>query len=563
MMRHREPRAQHTRAGRPRARYVLAWPSRRGRHDRAGTRADDRGSILVITLALVIVGSMVVVGIATFASALVHNRPPLDRRNNAAEAVRSGTRMAITLQREYGPRGCFAASVGWSLNGSSVTTTCATVGTPYVTGSGRYGIIATSNRPGDTNVSGYGASGALKDIDGPIFLNAGKVASTNTDLLEKGGDITYSSYTSGFTALNRYTNPANAVVACTDPTVSTGDTFPATTSAINGTAYTHTHSCVADPWWARAGDNPTGAGWTYPKLPQLPTYERSTPAASGTCTIFYPGRYLLGGTLTLTGNNYFASGVYYFERPIVVSAGATVTFGEGRYSGCSTDADAAFASGAPRNHEITGKGATILLGKTANITVTNASVRINRRLSTSQNRGSEAISIRTVNFGMTTADVEVPVDQVVLANGTTVAVNLHSIKPNALNPAVMYSGSTLTPASYAVDVQLNGSSSSTNRFIVDGYIFTPNAKLRVSSNVATYQLRLTNGMVASSVQLGLRYLPSSPSTNYQTGVLTEYIQRRVKLQSSTTVNGRTVVSTATLEVHMDKSYAINSWVVDT
>ena len=42
-----------------------------------------------------------------------------------------------------------------------------------------------------------------------------------------------------------------------------------------------------------------------------------------------------------------------------------------------------------------------------------------------------------------------------------------------------------------------------------------------------------------------------------------YIQRRGRLQSSASVNGRTVVSTATLEVHMDKSYAINSWVVDT
>ncbi len=512
---------------------------------------------------LVLVGSMVVVGISTFASALMHNRPPLDRRNNAAEAVRSATRMAITLQREYGPRGCFSTSVGWSLNGSGVTTTCATVGTPYVTGSGRYGIIATSNRAGDTNVQGYGAGGALKDVDGPIFLNAGRVAGNNADLLEKDGDITYSSYASGSTAVNRYTNPANATVSCADPTLATGDTFAVGSSSINGTSYSHTHSCVPDPWWTRAGDNPDGNGWTYPTLPPLPTYERSTPVTNGSCTIFYPGRYLLGGTLTLTGSNYFASGVYYFERPIVISPGATVTFGEGRYSGCSTDADAAFATGAPRNHEITGKGATLLLGKTANLTATNASVRFNRRLSTSQTRGSEAVSIRTVSFGVTTADVEVPVDQVTLANGTTVAANVHSIKPSPLNPSVKYSASTLTPTSFAVDVQLNGGSSFSNRFVVDGYVFVPQAKLRVTSNVWTYQLRLTNGIVASSVQLGLQYLPSSPTTNYQSGVLTEYIQRRVRLQSSASVNGRTVVSTATLEIHMDKSYAINSWVVDT
>ena len=173
------------------------------------------------------------------------------------------------------------------------------------------------------------------------------------------------------------------------------------------------------------------------------------------------------------------------------------------------------------------------------------------------------MSIRTVSFGVTSADVEVPMDSVTLADGSTVAANVHSIKPSPLNPAVKYAASTLTPAAFAVDVQLNGGSSFSNRFVVDGYLFVPVAKVRVTSSVSTYQLRLTNGIVASSVQLALLSLPSSPTTNYQSGVLTEYIQRRVRLQSSASVNGRTVVSTATLEVHMDKSYAINSWVVDT
>ena len=70
---------------------------------------------------------------------------------------------------------------------------------------------------------------------------------------------------------------------------------------------------------------------------------------------------------TLTGTNYFASGIYYFERPISIAAGATVVFGEGKYRGCVFDTDAALRpDGAPKGHEITGKGATILLGKGAN-----------------------------------------------------------------------------------------------------------------------------------------------------------------------------------------------------
>ena len=44
--------------------------------------------------------------------------------------------------------------------------------------------------------SGIGAGDVLEGLDGPIFLNSGRVNGTNADVLEKGGDVTYSSYTS-------------------------------------------------------------------------------------------------------------------------------------------------------------------------------------------------------------------------------------------------------------------------------------------------------------------------------------------------------------------------------
>jgi hypothetical protein len=44
--------------------------------------------------------------------------------------------------------------------------------------------------------------------------------------------------------------------------------------------------------------------------------------------------------------------------------------------------------------------------------------------------------------------------------------------------------------------------------------------------------------------------------------MSQTIQRKVRLAVSTTSNARQAVSTAIIEVHADKSYAINSWVVD-
>jgi hypothetical protein len=44
--------------------------------------------------------------------------------------------------------------------------------------------------------------------------------------------------------------------------------------------------------------------------------------------------------------------------------------------------------------------------------------------------------------------------------------------------------------------------------------------------------------------------------------VSQTIQRKVRLAVSTTNGTRQAVSTAIIEVHADKSYAINSWVID-
>jgi hypothetical protein len=73
---------------------------------------------------------------------------------------------------------------------------------------------------------------------------------------------------------------------------------------------------------------------------------------------------------------------------------------------------------------------------------------------------------------------------------------------------------------------------------------------------------MAGGLVTTKLQLALSLAPSQGTSSYKVGVMSQTIQRKVRLAVSTTSNARQAVSTAIIEVHADKSYAINSWVVD-
>ena len=482
-----------------------------------GSGERDRGSALLMVMVLMVVGGVIATGLLTYSQAVIRARPALHERIAGAEAVKSGTRMAITLQREFGPSDCFARSVRWTIADTAVTATCSTMSS-YTTGRGRIGTIITANGGSPSSiVTPSWAGNTANALLGEVAINTGALGASSSNVLSRGA--------SG--------------------------------------AFTWTPTNTA--WWQMVGDL-DGSTRTYPALPQVPSYSRpGSQAVVGSCVLYYPGRYLGTTALTLTGGtHYFASGVYYFERPIVVSGGAQVVFGEGLHSGCAVDAQAAYASTAPKSHEITGKGATILLGDVATLTVQDSSVRVNRRVSTASTRGSEGVSIRTVNFGQSNVSVTIPADTVLLADGSTSPVATHSIVPIANSSPVSYRSSTLAPTStWAVDVRLSGSNASSNRFIADGYVFVPNAGVRVTGSSSAYALSTTGGVVAMRLEHSMSTAPSVAG-NYATGIVSETIQRRVRLSvtEDSDSGGNGAVSTAVLEVHSDRSYAINSWVID-
>jgi hypothetical protein len=132
------------------------------------------------------------------------------------------------------------------------------------------------------------------------------------------------------------------------------------------------------------------------------------PAGLPACRVYFPGTYT--DELVLAGPDpiYFASGIYYFERPVRVEAGATVVAGQGLVDGCTTDQEAVFyAVNAPGTHNVTGLGATFVFGQDGRLVVDDAadssiSFTFNQRYVTPAPTGqlpdpSAGVSIMSVN----------------------------------------------------------------------------------------------------------------------------------------------------------------------
>lgn len=525
------------------------------RRMRSGSRRraarDDQGAVLLLTIVMFVVGSLIVGGLASYAVSALRSLPTAKSRTTRVESVKSALRMAMSVQRDAGPSGCFDDLTSWTVNSLPVTVTCTSTES-YSSGSDRYGLITTANASTEATLRGASSSSFVKLIDGKVALNAGLLSGTSVTNIAPNSTVEMSRFTSASTPLARYrTSAFSTAKGCDDPTIPASKQFSATPG--------YTLTCTSEPWWNLAGDASAGVR-QYPVLPAIPTYVRDGSMATiNSCKVWYPGRYVGGGTITLTGTNYFASGLYYFEQPVSIASGATVVMGEGTYRGCVFDTDAAFAPTAPKNHEITGKGATVLLAKGATMSVASgAKLTINRRVSSSSTRGSEGQSIRTVSFGVTSAAVEIPADKVRLADGSTQPVASHAVPIGNGNQTAKYVASTLTPSNTALLVTLGSGSD----VLVDGYVFTPHAKVVVNGSlgVTNYGLRLYGGVVASNAVLNIVSAPSV-SSKFYVGMRSEVIQRRFTFEATALVDGHTVTSRSSFELHQDKSYAINYWTV--
>ncbi len=589
----------------------------------------DRGSLLTIVMVLVIVGGLVVGGLLTFTSTVLRARPPLEERTRGVESAKSAMRLAIMMQVSKGPSGCISQSEypagTFDLNGFTAAVTCTPLAY-FDTGRQRYGVITTHSDPARGGLVGFNGAPSgqfLKDVDGDVFLNGGNLTIRTSDVLVAGTSsnpfvIEYSNSVDLAPGapgapgapvpppLARYRFGAAADVDC-DAAAVGPDGYPVAFSQIesSGEMFTHVHQACSlaapVPWWTRAGDdpNPTDpvAQWQYPRLPQVPVYDRDGKYVdlTPTCRMYYPGRY--ENPLVVSGaggrQHFFASGIYHFLNTLTITDGARVVFGEGRVAGCAVDSDLALSANALTNHSITGKGATILLDGPARLVVQRSSVMINRRVSTPATRGSEGVSIRTVNLGVARADLQVPSDIVqqgeypcvqsspgvcatpflpdTTNSANAVDVGVHQVLlPTVPTPtALRYTGSTLASTDPAVLVDFTATASQAqSQFEAEGYVFTPNAAfvLRTPNsggNQRAYRFVMKSGVVASSVELDAAQLPTNPAQNWFLGVEAQPTQLRVGLVARVTgPSGRQSTSRAIVEVRANNAYAVNSWTVD-
>jgi hypothetical protein len=594
------------------------------RRDRAADTA-DRGAVLPMAIVMVVVMSIIVVGLLNFTSTVLRARPPLEERNAGVVTASSAMRLGVMLQIANGPGGCIEQAdfpaESWEFNEFDTEFSCEVLN--YAdTGRSRFAVVTTQTTPASGAIVGATSpspSNFLKEIDGNVFINGGELVTRTQDLAIAGTNsnpltVSYSNSVAAPLGLTgtapspqRYSFSGAAPVDCDVAAAGPDGIAYDVPSQIwtGGDNLVHLHAaCSGGPsvsWWDRAGDdlNPLDGvdSWVYPVLPQVPTWSRngSYVDLSPTCRLLYPGRYTDPVVLDGTGGRRFflASGLYYFTAPLTITNGAQVVAGEGRISGCGLDADLALHPTALTNHGITGKGATLIFGATGRLELVRSSLQINRRVSTPTTRGSEGMSIRTVNGGTFTPNLQIPTDRVqqgeypcveasvgvcavpFSANrgNQTLAVPVTShqmLLPSKPTPtAVTYAASTLAATDRAVLIDFTGSTNqATSRFEVDGYVFTPNAQVEVltptgGAHMSKYTVLVNSGVVASSIRLNVPTLPTNPQSNWYFGVNAQPVQLRVGLTARVTSPGGTrSIAKAIVEVGASGAYAVNSWTVD-
>lgn len=285
----------------------------------------DEGSTIILALVMMVIGSLIVGSISSYAISVLRANRILSEETKEAEAVKAGLRMALANPRELyefcGPdRGGPSNPVVLApitINGETVTTRCHTISVAAAQGDDerRFGLVAT--RLGETI-------------------------------------------------------PEELVPA------------PAPASEPSSPPTRYDLSTSVDPReWTGATDEEsvTGTIWR----PRLPSHGLSPRSPSGTrmpagwtdCRVFFPGTYV--DPILLDGPTFFTAGVYYFENEVRVVGGADVVVGDGSDAGCVTSQDALYyAEKIPGEHNVNGFGATMVFGDRGRLVITNDPAELDR-----------------------------------------------------------------------------------------------------------------------------------------------------------------------------------------
>jgi Tfp pilus assembly protein PilX len=343
-----------------------------------------------------------------------------------------------------------------------------------------------------------------------------------------------------------------------------------------GNAYAGSGGAVPQGWWADMTRTTTG-GKIY--LPYLPSHALSHPSTTGyampawvgSCRVFFPGTYSDPVSITGSTPTFFASGIYYFESTITFSGSANVVIGGGAAEGCTNDQEAAFnAVNAPKNHNITGFGATFVFGGPGQLIINDATagtgvnVQFNTRLvdtsdiATAASKGVSIVSVNGVMNGGLFQDINlanqlsVPKSQV--QSGTTLTdANLQSYVPSTMVPSVFPAPQT----NAVVDIAFTGTS--VNTVYIPGYVAVPQG--RVNITVAAGKATGKSVSMLGGVLAAMFTQSATPPATQQLGIVNRVVQKTFKVVSVTTSGLPRLTSTAIVQVNDYGEFVVNSWEV--
>jgi hypothetical protein len=468
-----------------------------------GASDRDRGSALVMALAVVLLASMVVVPLLQYTMGVVKQNRVTQAKTARLEAVKGGLRTALSDPKAL-YRTCDAAGLtaGVALASPSldtaVATTCYKMNSQTAEDPADLWFSLTTTGVGSVPPSGAGTIGTTFPGSGAADPNAW-LASTSP--VAQAGTV----WLPQLPVNNRSVRPAAGYPMPAG--------FPACTVYFPGT--------YVDPI----------------------TITGSTPV------YFASGVYYFENTVRISGN-----------AKVVVGGGAETGC-------VRSDQEAAFyATNAPANHGITGLGGTWIFGRAGRLVVdqatagTSMSLVFNKRYVGATDQAiavSAGVSIETVDgwespsgqSDLLLATLSSRLSTV--SGGSSPLAADHGYHPSTLLPST----DAMVPTTPVVQIDLT--TAATARISIPGYISAPQGQVAVRTAAgaeANKTVQLTGGVLAASIDLGA----SRPAT-FALGLDNPIVLQTFKIVTTTTSGSPQVSSTAVVQVKENGAFAVNAW----
>jgi hypothetical protein len=519
----------------------------------------DEGTVLILALVLVIIGSLIVLPLMSYASAVLKANKLVETKNTRVEATEGGIRVAM-----YDPTKLYTACLGGPTIVKTLATPPAAPGVPSMQTTCTQVDTSSTNKPGEQRFA----------------LTTTQVGSELVIPPSDPDDVMRPELNGTISSVWCTSKLASSPVPCGKP-------YPN-----NGNAVTTT--------WQNDVDTASTTGKVF--LPFIPPPDSDTQPASGfvmpawadACRVFFPGTYNDDVVLDTNTPVYFVSGIYYFKKSLRITgsagAGTNVVVGTGPVPGC-VDSDSTAALSAidaatglyPNRKQIdgaSGVGGTFVFGAEGRLVVDTASAGdisfvMNRRLQAASKPEAvmNDVSIVTVN-GVTTgaataaldlpAQLNVPPSRVLSSTPANEEPAGHGYTSSTLVSPLAPAVSCASPAAFTtacpvVDVNLSTAASVTVH--IPGYVAVPQGSLAVTTAggaEANKDISFGGGVLAAQVAVG----PSFPG-ELQIGVVETIVQRKFKVVTRTTQGQPVVTATAIVQVNETGGYAINSYTVET